>query len=76
MLSGGEKQRVAIARLFYSDPPVVLLDEWSSALDEMTMTEVAANLREALVGRTVLAVAHHDAVLEAIEVDRVVDLPS
>ena len=42
--------------------------------DERTMLAVAANLSDALAGKTVIAVAHHDRVLEAIGVDRVVDL--
>ncbi|KAH8043536.1 ATPase [Aureococcus anophagefferens] len=60
--SGRREQRVAIARLFLNDPPVVLLDEFSSALDERTMLEVAANLSDALAGKTAFAVAHHDQV--------------
>ncbi|KAK7254088.1 ABC transporter [Aureococcus anophagefferens] len=47
-----KQRRVAIARLFLNDPPVVLLDEFSSALDERTMLEVAANLSDALAGKT------------------------
>ena len=57
-LSGGEKQRVAIARTLLKDPPIILLDEATSALDSRTEEEILATLRRVSRGRTTLAIAH------------------
>ncbi|MEQ6247625.1 ABC transporter ATP-binding protein/permease [Sulfitobacter sp. HNIBRBA3233] len=57
-LSGGEKQRVGIARTLLKDPPILLLDEATSALDSETEHEIQDALRRAGQGRTVLTIAH------------------
>ena len=57
-LSGGEKQRVGVARAILKDPPILILDEATSALDSQTESEVQAALAEAARGRTTIAVAH------------------
>ena len=57
-LSGGEKQRVGIARTLLKDPPVLLLDEATSALDTETEREIQSALRRAGEGRTVITIAH------------------
>jgi len=57
-LSGGEKQRVAIARVILKGAPILLFDEATSALDTHTEKEIQANLREVSVGRTTLVIAH------------------
>lgn len=57
-LSGGEKQRVSIARMLLKDPPILLLDEATSALDSQTEAEVLDSLRLGGQGRTVLTIAH------------------
>ena len=57
-LSGGEKQRVAIARTLLKDPPVLVLDEATSALDSRTETEIQDVLRSISRKRTTLIVAH------------------
>ena len=57
-LSGGEKQRVAIARTLVKNPPILLLDEATSALDSRTEQEILATLRRIAEGRTTIAIAH------------------
>jgi ATP-binding cassette subfamily B protein len=57
-LSGGEKQRVAIARTILKGPPILLLDEATSALDSFTEREIQAALDQVAKGRTTLVIAH------------------
>ncbi|MFM5931534.1 MAG: ATP-binding cassette domain-containing protein, partial [Novosphingobium sp.] len=57
-LSGGEKQRVAIARTLVKNPPILLLDEATSALDTRTEQDILATLHNVAEGRTSLSIAH------------------
>lgn len=57
-LSGGEKQRVAIARVILKGSPILLFDEATSALDTRTEKEIQANLRKVATGRSTLVIAH------------------
>jgi len=57
-LSGGEKQRMAIARAILKNPRIVVLDEPTSALDSITEEKVQAGIKELMEGRTTLIIAH------------------
>jgi ATP-binding cassette, subfamily B, heavy metal transporter len=57
-LSGGEKQRVAIARTLVKNPPILLFDEATSALDTRTEQDILATLRELAEHRTTISIAH------------------
>ncbi len=57
-LSGGEKQRVAIARTILKSPPILMLDEATSALDSFTEKEIQAALDQVAKNRTTLVIAH------------------
>jgi len=57
-LSGGEKQRVAIARTLLKNPPILILDEATSALDSRTEADILDTLEQVERGRTTIVVAH------------------
>jgi ABC-type transport system involved in Fe-S cluster assembly fused permease/ATPase subunit len=68
-LSGGEKQRVSIARTILKGPPILVLDEATSALDSFTEQEIQAALRKVSKGRTTLVIAHRlSTVVDADEI--------
>ncbi|WP_328480968.1 thiol reductant ABC exporter subunit CydD [Streptomyces sp. NBC_00377] len=71
-LSAGQRQRLALARAFLADRPVLLLDEPTAALDGETEAEVVAAVRRLAAGRTVLLIVHRPALLTVA--DRVVRL--
>ena len=72
-LSGGEKQRVAIARVLLKDPAVLILDEATSALDTVSERIVQGALDQAARGRTTIAIAHRLSTVVAADVIFVVE---
>jgi ABC-type transport system involved in Fe-S cluster assembly fused permease/ATPase subunit len=68
-LSGGEKQRVAIARTLLKNPPIVIFDEATSALDSANERAIQSELRTAAQGKTALVIAHRlSTVVDAHEI--------
>ncbi|MCM2281657.1 MAG: ATP-binding cassette domain-containing protein, partial [Bdellovibrionaceae bacterium] len=68
-LSGGEKQRIAIARTILKRPAVLLFDEATSALDSRTEKEIQKSLREVSLNRTTLVIAHRlSTIIDADEI--------
>lgn len=78
-LSGGEKQRIAIARVLLKDPAVLVLDEATSALDTLNERVVQRALARAMAGRTTIAIAHrlstvrHADVIAVLDAGRIVE---
>ncbi|WP_448662676.1 ABCB family ABC transporter ATP-binding protein/permease [Sphingomonas sp. CJ20] len=69
-LSGGEKQRVAIARTLVKNPPILILDEATSALDSRTEADIQATLEAIEQGRTTIVIAHRLSTI--VHADRIV----
>jgi ATP-binding cassette subfamily B protein/subfamily B ATP-binding cassette protein MsbA len=68
LLSGGEKQRISIARAVFKDAPILILDEATSALDSKSEIDVQAGLDAAAEGRTALVIAHRLATIQRSQV--------
>jgi ATP-binding cassette subfamily B protein len=71
-LSGGEKQRVAIARTLLKDPPILVLDEATSALDSRTEEEIQKTLDRVVKSRTTIMIAHRLSTI--VDADQIVVL--
>lgn len=71
-LSGGEKQRIAIARAFLEDAPIVVLDEATSALDSLTEKEIQKAIFELIANKTAIVIAHRLSTI--LHMDRIVVL--
>ena len=63
-LSGGEKQRISIARALLKDAPIILLDEATSSVDPENEAEILAAIDELCKGKTVISIAHRLSTVE------------
>jgi ATP-binding cassette subfamily B protein len=72
-LSGGQWQRLALARAFYRDAPFVILDEPTAALDPQAEAELFANIRQLFAGRSVLLVSHRFSTVRGADLIYVLD---
>lgn len=66
-LSGGEKHRIAIARAFLKNPPIIVLDEATSTVDTQTEHHIKEALNKLMAGRTTLSIAHRLSTLEGAD---------
>jgi ATP-binding cassette subfamily C protein LapB len=66
-LSGGQRQSVAMARALLHDPPILVLDEPSSSMDNRTETRMKTNLKNLLAGKTLVLITHRGSLLDLVE---------
>ena len=66
-LSGGQRQSIAVARALIQDPPILLLDEPSSNLDNQSEALLKARLKESSADKTIVLVTHRTALLELVD---------
>ncbi|AUM62437.1 ABC transporter ATP-binding protein [Spiroplasma monobiae] len=67
MFSGGQKQRLVIARLFLKDPQLLILDEATSALDNVVEKEIQSELEKLMIGRTTVVIAHRLSTIKNVD---------
>ena len=67
-MSGGERQRVALARLFFDDSKIIILDEATSAMDNITEKNVMTNILEKLNNKTLIIIAHRLETIKDIDI--------
>ncbi|WP_338985380.1 ABC transporter ATP-binding protein [Spiroplasma endosymbiont of Diplazon laetatorius] len=67
MFSGGQKQRLVIARLFLKDPQLLILDEATSALDNVVEKEIQSELDKLMIGRTTVIIAHRLSTIKNVD---------